>query len=354
MTTDPSLPTTMLAGRLHFPSLTFAVEQVPVPTPGAGEVLVQIKAAGVCLSDVHMVDGSMQVDHAGREAVTLGHESAGVVVAVGPGVPQKKIGARVLLQAQQSCGRCPACRRDRPCPVPRTRGVDLDGGWAQYASVRVDMVVPLPDHLPFEQAAIIPDAVSTPYAAVVDTAGLRPGQAVGVWGVGGLGAHAVRICRMVGAHPIVGLDPLPGARDRALAFGADVALDPTDPGTVQALWEVTEGRGLDVALDLAGLASVRAQAAGALGLGGVLVLVGMTAGDLTVPDSVMFTAKRNQVRGHVGSDGAHLEQLVRLAGSGRLDLAPSVSELVPLAEAAEAIHRLESKVGDPVRIVLVP
>lgn len=350
-----AIPSTMLAGRLHLDTLRFAVEEVPVPEPGPGEVLVAIRASGVCLSDVHMVDGSMPLRAAGREAVTLGHESAGVVAALGPGVRPERLGERVLLQAMQPCGRCPACRRDRrPCLAPRTRGVDLDGGWAQYAAVRADMLVPVPDGLPLEQAAVIPDAVSTPYAAVVDTAGLRPAQSVGVWGVGGLGAHAVAVCRMVGAHPVIALDPLPGARERALAFGADVALDPLDPATPRALWDLTDGRGLDVALDLAGVSAVRDQAASALGVGGVLVLVGMVGGPLTVPDSVMFTAKRNQVRGHVGCEGEHLEQLARLAASGRLDLSASVSELVPLADAADALDRLQRKVGDPVRIVLVP
>ena len=106
------------------------------------------------------------------------------------------------------------------------RGIDYDGGWAQYTVAREDTLIPIPDTLPFDQAAIIPDAVSTPYAAVVTTAGVRPAQSVGVWGVGGVGAHNVRLARLAGAAPIIAVDPLPSARERALAFGADLALDP--------------------------------------------------------------------------------------------------------------------------------
>lgn len=92
-----------------------------------------------------------------------------------------------------------------------TRGVDYDGGWAEYALAREDTLVPVPDLLPFEQACIIPDAVSTPWAAVTDTARVRPAEAAGVWGVGGLGAHAVQLLLLVGAAPVIAVDPLPAA-----------------------------------------------------------------------------------------------------------------------------------------------
>jgi D-arabinose 1-dehydrogenase-like Zn-dependent alcohol dehydrogenase len=137
--------------------------------------------------------------------VTLGHEVAGTVEALGVGVPSSvTVGQRVLLQARQSCGQCASCLRRRPpCLRGRTRGVNYDGGWAQYALARHDTLVPIPDDLPFDQAAIIPDAVSTPYAAIVTTAGVRPAQSVGVWGAGGLGTHGVQLLRLAGAAPII-------------------------------------------------------------------------------------------------------------------------------------------------------
>ncbi|GHE73255.1 hypothetical protein GCM10017771_97020 [Streptomyces capitiformicae] len=179
---------TMLAGRLHLDTHAFAVEEVPVPTPGPGEVLVEVRAAGVCLSDVHLIDGSISpefpVDSVAKaRAVTLGHEVAGVIHAVGPGVAEEWApGARVVLQAGQPCGGCGGCLRSSSCRQPLTRGVDYDGGWAQYAVARQDTLLAIPDDLPFDQAAIIPDAVSTPYAAIVETGAVRPAQAVGIWG----------------------------------------------------------------------------------------------------------------------------------------------------------------------------
>ncbi|MER8057709.1 MULTISPECIES: zinc-binding dehydrogenase [unclassified Streptomyces] len=350
----------MLAGRLRLDSRTFAVEEVPIPVPGPGEVLIEVRAAGVCLSDVHLIDGSLSpffpVDAVTRAgAVTLGHEVAGVVHTLGPDTKGGWTpGQRVVLQAGEACGDCPGCLRRMMCQRPLTRGLDYDGGWAQYTVAREATLLPIPDDLPFDQAAIIPDAVSTPYAAIVGTGAVRPAQAVGIWGAGGLGAHAVRLARMVGAAPVIAVDPLRSARERALTFGADVALDPLAADFADAVREATAGRGLDVAFDFAGVGAARAQAASVLGPFGSLVLAGLTPEPVTIADSIGFCFNVNQVRGHYGSEPEHVEQLVGLASAGRIDLAPSITAHVPLAEAAEAVARLENKVGDPIRLVLTP
>ncbi|MGC9538275.1 zinc-binding dehydrogenase [Streptomyces sp. UG1] len=354
------MSTTMLAGRLHLDTHTFAVEEVPVPVPGPGEVLIEVRAAGVCLSDVHLIDGSLTPAFpveavTGSGAVTLGHEVAGVIHALGPGLSGDWApGMRVALQAGQTCGACTDCMRRSPCPRPLTRGVDYDGGWAEYAVAREDTLAPLPDHLPFDQAAIIPDAVSTPYAAIIETGMVRPAQCVGIWGAGGLGAHGIRLARLAGAAPVIAVDPLPEARERALAFGADLALDPTDPGFAEAVGRATGGRGLDAAFDFAGFPAVREQAAALLGAGGVLVLAGLTPEPLTITDSTSFSYRGNQIRGHYGSGPEHVTKLIRLAAAGRLDLAPSITDHIPLAEAADAVTRLERKTGNPIRLVLTP
>ncbi|MFF5477698.1 zinc-binding dehydrogenase [Streptomyces sp. NPDC012935] len=347
---------TMLAGRLHLMEKEFRVEEVPVPVPGPGEVLVQVKAAGVCLSDLHLIDGSISPQYATADTVTLGHEVAGVVHSLGPHVAGDWTpGKRVLLLAGQRCGLCESCVTHRPpCVQPRTRGVDYDGGWAQFTVAREETLVAIPDSLPFDQASIIPDAVSTSYAALVATADVRPAQAVGIWGVGGLGAHAVRIARVVGAAPVIAIDPLPRARERALSFGADLALDPADPRFADSIAQATSGRGLDAAFDFAGAPVVREQAIAGLARGGSLVLVGLTPHPLSVADGTAFSLLGHRICGHYGSTPEHIVQLVRLASTGRLDLGPSVSALIPLSEAASAVERLANKIGDPIRLVLTP
>ncbi|MGW2695291.1 zinc-binding dehydrogenase, partial [Streptomyces sp. NPDC001296] len=264
------------------------------------------------------------------------------------------VGTRVTLEAGKTCGTCAGCVRRRPCTQMLTAGIDYDGGWAEYVVAREDILIPIPDSLPFDQAAIIPDAVSTPYAAVVTTAGVRPAQSVGVWGVGGVGAHNVRLARLVGAAPIIAVDPLPSARERALAFGADLALDPAAPDFADQVRAATGGRGLDFAFDCAGVPAVREQAASVLGLGGSLILVGITPRPLTITEGLTFNYLQKQVRGHYGGSPESVSELVQLTAAGRLDLAPSITDHLPLVEAADAVHRLENKIGDPIRLILVP
>lgn len=345
---------TMLAGRLNLATRHFEVAEVPVPEPAADEVRISVRAAGVCLSDLHLIDGTLDLGE--DRTVTLGHEVAGVVEAIGDGVPANvTVGQRVTLQAGQVCGRCDNClRRRQPCLAGMTRGVHYDGGWAQYALARHDTLVPIPDDLPFDQAAIIPDAVSTPYAAVVATAGVRAAQSAGVWGIGGLGAHGVQVLRLVGAAPIVAVDPLPGARERALAFGADVAVDPAADDFADQVRDATNGRGLDFAFDLAGVAAVRSQAMSVLAARGALVLVGLTPEPLTFRNPVSFSVRAQKLLGHYGSLPQHVEELVALAGHHRIDFSRSISGHVSLADARDAIDRLANKTGDPIRLVLVP
>ena len=336
--------TQMLAGRLNVTTRTFELREVPVPDPGHGQVRIKVEAAGVCLSDVHLIDGTLSPVHLPGDEVTLGHEVAGTIEALGPGVDGLVEGQRVLLQAGEQT-------RDGTI---LTRGVDYDGGWAELALARQDTVVVIPDDLPFEQACIIPDAVSTPWAAVSETAGTRPGEAVAVWGVGGLGAHAVQLLRLIGAAPIIAIDPVEAARERATSLGADLALDPADPGFRDAVMAATDAKGLDVAFDFAGASPVRDQAFGVLGQFGRLVLVGLANASVTLPHDTFFSYMQQRVLGSYGSRPEHIEQLVKLVSRGRLDLSGSVSDVLPLSDAALAVERLERKEGSPIRLILKP
>ncbi|MFK0115425.1 zinc-binding dehydrogenase [Streptomyces sp. NPDC090994] len=334
----------MLAARLHVPSRTLRLEEVPRPQPGPGEVLVKVEAAGVCLSDVHLIDGTLTPLFLRGDTVTLGHEVSGTIAEAGEGVTAWTPGQRVVLYAGEV--------RDG---VTYTRGVDYDGGWAEYALSAADALTLLPDAIPFDQGAIIPDAVSTPWGAITETGAVRPAEAVGVWGAGGLGVHAVRLLRAVGACPVIAVDPNPVARARALAAGADLALDSADPGLREAVGKATSGAGIAAAFDFAGVPAVREQAVSVLAPKGRLVLAGLTDKPLTVADGTRFSYLQQRILGHYGSDmPVALPQLLRLIEGGRLDFSESISGVLPLAEAAEAVARLETKEGDPIRLILRP
>lgn len=347
------MPTTMRAARFDAATRTLSVTDVPVPVPGPAEVLVEVRACGICLSDVHLLDGTLPGP---LPVVTPGHEAAGVVAQVGGLVAGWQPGDRVLLAGGRPCGTCPACVRGRTdeCRAFEIMGFAYDGAWAQYVVVPGQTLTSLPDDLPFPQAAVLADAVSTPYAALTERAALRPGEAVGLWGIGGLGVHAVQIARLVGASPVIALDPLDSARRRALAVGADVALDPTDGDPGARIRELTDGRGLDVAVDLAGTNAVLAQCVASLARHGRAVMVGLSLEDVRLGPGVFFGVQSQSLLGHLGYAKRHLDELVQLVRTGRLDVSASVSAVMPLEEVAAGVEQLTTKRGDPVRLVVEP
>ncbi len=345
------MTTTMRAAR--FDGSKLLVQDVPIPVPGPTEVLVKVLACGICLSDVHLLDGTLPML---LPEVTPGHEAAGVIEAIGAEVPGWQAGDRVVMAGGRVCGTCRLCVRGRfeECEAFEIMGFNFDGAWAQYVVVPYPGLSSVPDNVPIEQAAVLADAVSTPYAALTDRAALKPGEAVGLWGIGGLGVHAVQVARLVGAAPIIAFDPLPSARERALALGADHALDPTDGDVVEQVRALTEGRMLDVAVDLVGSNRVLAQAASCLGRFGRCVMVGLSLDPIELGMGLFFGLQSQSLLGHLGYKKRHLDELVDLVRLGRLDISGSVSALLPLEQVADGVEQLVSKTGNPIRLVVQP
>ena len=344
---------TMVAARFSAPDRSLRLEEVPVPEPGPLEVVVKVEACGICLSDVHLIDGSFPPV---RDLVTVGHESSGVVARTGELVKGWEPGDRVSLMGGRPCGECDRCRVGAldQCLSPQLMGFHYDGAWASYVVVPYFTLTAIPDHIPFEQAAILADAVATPYAALVERAQLKAGEAVGLWGIGGLGTHAVQIARLLGAAAVIAVDPLESARQRALDRGADVAVDPGAADLQQQIMDATCGRGLDVALDLVGSNKVLQQAVSCLGRGGRAVIVGISIDPIQLGPSIIFTIGGHALLGHLGYRKAHMDDLVRLVAGGRLDLSTSISDVIPLSQVHEGVRRLAEKDGDPVRILITP
>ena len=327
----------MRAGQITVSTRSFAVVDVPTPVAGAGQVRIKVEAAGVCLSDVHFLEGILSPGYLDGDHVTLGHEVAGVVDQVGAGVTSAAVGDRVVVIAGQ---------RNAASQIT-TMGFDYNGGWAEYVVTKAELVAAIPDSLPFEQAAIIPDAVSTPWAAISSTAKMAAGESAVVFGVGGLGIHAVQLLKIIGCSKVIAIDPREDARAKALARGADFAFAPDDP-------EIKKHRGLNAAFDFAGVTPVRKQALSLLGEQGRLVIVGIANEPIVIPNDMAFTYMRTQILGHYGSEDHHVRELIEFARQGKLDLSQSVTEVMPLEKAAEALDKLANKVGNPIRIVLKP
>jgi 2-desacetyl-2-hydroxyethyl bacteriochlorophyllide A dehydrogenase len=327
----------MKAGRITISTRKFAVTEVPTPSAGPGQVRIKVGAAGVCLSDVHLLDSTLSPGYLIGDEVTLGHEVAGTIDQLGEGVHTYQVGDRVLVIAGE---------RNEKNQIT-TLGFDYDGGYAEYVVTKAALIVKIPDDLPFEEAAIIPDAVSTPWAAISSTAKMQPGESAAVFGVGGLGIHAVQLLKMLGCSKVIAIDPRPDARAKALEIGADFAFDPSDE-------ELKKHRGLNAAFDFAGVTPVRKQALSLLGEQGRLVIVGIANEPITIPNDMAFTYMRTQILGHYGSEPVHTKELVEFVRAGKLNLKGSISEVLPLDQAALALEKLEKKIGNPIRIVLKP
>jgi threonine dehydrogenase-like Zn-dependent dehydrogenase len=229
-----------------------------------------------------------------------------------------------------------------------------DGAWAEYTVAQAAGLTRVPDNVPLEQAAILADAVSTPFGAVVRTGKVVIGESVGVWGVGGVGTHIVQLARLVGAAPIIAVDINPVVRDRALELGADFAFDSTDPEIKDKIDDATGGRKLNVAFDAVGLKTTFEQALDCLTVGGRLVAVGMSDQCPTVGPTSLFGLTQKQVLGHLGYQNVDIETLARLVSLGRLDLTRSISRVIPLDDIQAGIDALEHGDGNPIRILIQP
>ncbi|MDV3124175.1 zinc-binding dehydrogenase [Mycobacterium sp. 21AC1] len=344
---------TMRAERFYAETKRVAVEDVPIPQPGPGEVLVKVAFCGICHSDLSLINGTFPAQ---VPVVTQGHEASGTVAALGPGVTGWSEGDRVIVAAGRPCMECANCRRGDTANCMRIQlmAFAYDGAWAEYTVAQAAGLTRVPDNVPLEQAAILADAVSTPYGAVVRTGQVGIGESVGVWGLGGVGTHIVQLARLVGAVPVVAVDIKPEVLERAVELGADYAFDARDEELGEKIAEVTCGRGLDVAFDAVGLASTFEQALSRLTVGGRLVAVGMSAESPTVGPTSMFGLTQKKVLGHLGYQNVDISTLATLVSLGRLDLSRSISEVLPLEDIAVGIDKLDRQEGNPIRILVRP
>jgi propanol-preferring alcohol dehydrogenase len=339
----------MRAARLTAVGGPIVVQSVPVPEPGDHDVRVAVRACGVCGSDVHVLHG---VTPSGPLPLTLGHEAAGVVDAVGATVDGVTAGQRVAIAAGYGCGECSRCLagRENICAGLTIPGISRDGAQAEYVVVPARALVPLPDAVDFATGAILTDAVATPYGAI-RRSGVASGDTAIVFGLGGLGVHAVALLKQVVGARVIGVDVAPSALGRAQAFGADDVVDASDGKPARRLRELTGG-GADHTFEFVGSAAVTDQAVKSLRPGGTCTVVGVTPEPLALLPQALLVAGELRVQGSFGCTRGDLEALVGLVAEGQLDLAGTITHRFGLDDVAEAVRILETKDGDPIRVVV--
>ena len=316
------------------------------------DVLIRIRAAGVCHSDAHYRAGRSLVEPL---PLTLGHEVAGVVENIGAEVSRFKKGDRVCVHYLATCGECHYCQAgiEQFCVVGQMIGKSRDGGFAEYLVMPERSVFPLPEEIPFEHGAIMMCSSATCFHALKQTR-LKEGETVAIFGAGGLGMSAIRLARALGAREVFAIDIRQKKLDAAKNCGA-VPVDAQAGDPIERLKELTDGRGVDVALELVGLPLTMRQAVSCLAIKGRAGLVGITERLFEVAPYAEVINKEAEIIGVADHLAAEVPALIQLAREKKLDLTQVVSRRIPLDAGAinETLDRLE-RFEEDTRVVVIP
>lgn len=341
------------------------VVEVEVPDPGPGEVVVSVAACGLCRTDLHYRDGSVTDEF----PVLLGHEAAGRVEAVGPGVTDPRVGDLVVLNWRAVCGECRSCRRGRPWYCFATRNASQKMTWdgrpltaalgigalADKTLVAAGQAVVVDPRVDPAVAGLLGCGVMAGLGAAINTGEVGPGDSVAVFGCGGVGTAAIAGARLAGATTVIAVDRDERKLAAALALGATHSVNASTSDPVEAVRAYTGGFGADVTIDAVGVPEVWRQAFYARDLAGTLVEVGVPRPDavLEIPMAELFS-RGGSIRPSWYGDclpTRDVPRFVDLHLQRRLELERFVSETLPLDGVVEALERLER--GEVLRSVVL-
>ncbi|AQS46842.1 MULTISPECIES: zinc-dependent alcohol dehydrogenase family protein [Thioclava] len=373
MKTRIALLREMGKARPYTDSQPLEIVEAELDDPGPGELLIKMSAAGLCHSDLSVINGDRPRDM----PVALGHEAAGVVEAVGPHVTRFAPGDHVVLVFAPSCGHCVPCAEGRPAlcepaAVAAGKGSLITGSkrisvagehvnhhigvsaFSDYAVVSEASCVKIDKSIPLDQAALLGCAVLTGVGAVLNSGGLKTGQSCAIIGLGGVGLAGLLGAVAAGARTLVAVDLAKDKRDLALKLGATHAIDPTEEGAVQKLRDLTGG-GVDLAVELAGAAPALQFAYAITRRGGTTVTAGLPnpKAEFTIP-AVSLTANEHALKGSYMGSCVPVRDIPRFAQmmvQGQLPIPDLMTHRLKLEDINEGFERLAA--GEAIRQVIV-
>ncbi len=328
------------------------MQDIPVPEIGPQDILVKVKAAGICHSDAHYRAGISPVSFT---PLTLGHEVAGLVEKTGERVSNVKAGDRVCLHYLITCGDCYYCStgNEQFCKQGKMIGHHTNGGYAEYIAVPSRNAILLPDNIPFEQGATLMCASATAFHALLKGR-INPGDRVAIFGVGGLGQSAVQLAKAFGATDVFAVDINNEKLKLASLYGA-IAINAKEKDAVSEIKNISGGRGVDVAIEMIGLPQTQKQALQCAGPMGRVVLVGLS-------DKLLQVNTYSEILGNevelIGSNDHRLQELpllIEFAAKKMLDTSQIVTQTIALdADAVNATLDALENFDSGVRTVIVP
>lgn len=325
------------------------LRQLPAPEAGPGEVLVAVRAAGICGSDVHGFTGST-----GRRTpgIVMGHEFTGAVAALGPGVEGWRVGDRVVVQPLRTCGACALCRAGRPnvCLNRALIGMSSHGAYAEAVRVPQEQLYRLPESLSWEQGALVEPIAVALHA--VNRTPLSLMDSVVIVGAGPIGLLALLAARLKGAGTTIVTDRSRRRLELARRLGADLVIDVGEEEPGERVRAATGGMGAHVAIEAVGISATVQQALALARVGGHVTWIGNSAPEVTLNMQQVVT--REITIGGVYGFGEEFGQAIAALESGRIDVAPLIEQVAPLEEGPRLFHDLASGASDAVKVVLTP
>jgi L-iditol 2-dehydrogenase len=330
------------------------VEEVPAPGIAPDEVLVRVKACGICGSDVHGIDGSTGRR---RPPVIMGHEAAGTIAETGPTVGSWRRGDRVTFDSTISCGACWYCRRGEVnlCDNRRVLGVSCaeyrqNGAFAEFVAIPARILYRLPDALPFEEAALVESLSIAVHGA--GRVPVRPGDTALVVGAGTIGLLVIQVLKVRGCALVAAADVAPERLELARRLGADALIDTRTSDAAAEMRRLTDGRGADVAVEAVGLPATVRIAVESVRKGGALALVGNLSPEVALPLLSVVT-REVTLFGSCASNGEY-PACLELMADRRVDVRPLISAVAPLAEGPTWFKRLYDREPGLLKVVLTP
>ena len=321
----------------------------PDPSPSPGEVVVTVRAAGICGSDVH---GFLGATGRRRVGVVMGHEAAGDVAEVGPGVTSVRAGDRVILRSILTCGRCERCRRGQSnlCQERQGMGMHFDGAYAERIVVPESLLLAMPDTLSYEEGALVEPLAVAMHAVNITPFALM--DFVVVVGAGAIGLLTLLAARLRGAGSIVITDRSAHRLAVARSLGADLAIDVTAQDPVELVLAATAGRGADAVLEAVGIGATAVQSLRVARSGGHVTWIGNSAPTAELPMQELVTRELT-LRGSYGFR-EEFEQAADALAAGMIDARRIIERLAPLDEGSDLFRELGAGELDAVKVVLTP